>query len=152
SNPEAEVRSILFALAIPLNKIKVVPHSWNLEALINGDVDAMTAYSTDAPYILRRRNMTPEIIRPQDYGVDFYGDTLFTSEDFATRAPEEVEAFRRASIQGWDYALKHQDEIIRYILTLPGVVERGFDAAQLRFEANATRQLIDPIKVGIGHQ
>ena len=37
----------------------------------------------------------------------FYGDTLFASQHFAAEEPGLVEAFRAASIKGWDYALAH---------------------------------------------
>ncbi len=56
------------------------------------------------------------MIKPAEYGVDFYGDTLFTSTELATQNPELVERFRRASIKGWYYALENPKEITDLIV------------------------------------
>ncbi|MFX5480830.1 ABC transporter substrate-binding protein [Acinetobacter baumannii] len=42
-----------------------------------------------------------QIMNPRQYGIDFYGDTLFTSGRLAREKPELVRAFRDATIAGW---------------------------------------------------
>ena len=54
-------------------------------------------------------------VKPIDYGIDFYGDTLFTRRSLARRNPELVEKFRRASLKGWEYAMEHPEEIAEKI-------------------------------------
>ena len=46
----------------------------------------------------------------------FYGDCIFTSESEVKENPQRVEAFRKASLLGWQYALNNQEEIIQLIL------------------------------------
>jgi PAS domain S-box-containing protein len=146
-----EIQAMLQSEGLPLASVKRIPHSWNLDDLLQGRVDALSAYATNEPYTLKRRGAELTILRPIDYGVDFYGDLLFTTRAFAAEHPDRTEAFRRASFQGWEYAMEHPEEIIDYILTLPGVAERGVTRDQLRFEAAQMRELVLPGLVDIGH-
>ncbi len=114
-------------------------------------IDAIIAYSIDRPQLLLKQGIKPYFIRPVDYGIDFYGDLIYTTEEESNNNPERVEAFRKASINGWKYALKNKDELIDYILTLPGVKERGVDREALEFEAKELEKLILPDLVEVGH-
>jgi hypothetical protein len=60
-----------------------------------------------------------------------------------------VQAFRAASIRGWEYALDHTDEIIDLILARYNT--QGLSGAHLEYEANASRELIHPLLVNIGY-
>jgi len=131
--------------------ITIVPHSWCIDDLINGKVDASMDYITNEPNQMQMRGVEPAIIQPRDYGIDFYGDCLFTTEAEIEKHPERVAAFRRASLKGWKYAMSHVDELIKLILTLPGVEERGLTTEHLRYEAEQMQKLILPKLVEIGH-
>jgi PAS domain S-box-containing protein len=131
--------------------IRVVPQTWRLDELIRGEVDAATGYITDAPFRMRLAGVEPYIIRPTDYGIDFYGDTLFTTESELNRHPQRVAAMRRASLKGWSYALSHTEEMVAYIMELPGVRERGITPDMLRYEAAQMQQLIMPRYIEPGH-
>ena len=146
-----EARAMLESEGVDLDRLKPVPHSRNLEDLLEGRVDAMSAYATNEPYLLRLRGAQLNVMRPAAFGVDFYGDLLFTTQAFAASHPATTEAFRRASFQGWEYAMGHSDEMISYILALPGVAARGVTRAHLQFEAAQMWDLVLPGLVDIGH-
>ena len=63
----------------------------------------MSAYITNQPYTYRTKGLAINIINPANYGVDFYGDNLFTSERMLNENAEQVLAFRRASIKGCEF-------------------------------------------------
>jgi PAS domain S-box-containing protein len=145
------LKSLFITEGINLDSIAVEQHSWNNEDLIRGKVDAMSGYSTVEPYQLQQRGVQVSVINPIDYGLDFYGDLIFTSEDYANHHPETVKGFNEASARGWEYALNNKEEIINYILKLPGVKERGLTKEILFFEAEKTAELILPNLIEIGH-
>ncbi|MEC5127213.1 ABC transporter substrate-binding protein [Verrucomicrobiales bacterium BCK34] len=147
----AQLHALLRREGLPKNRINFVPHSWDLGDLISGKVDVMTGYTTAEPFQLQARGFKPNVIRTSDYGVDFYGDTLFTTEAFAGNRRSDVAAMMRATSRGWKYAMQHEDELIDYILTLPGITERGIKRANLEFEAAEMQNLILPELVEIGH-
>lgn len=146
-----QFRAMLINEGIDPGKIKVVPHSWDLNDLIDGNVDAMSAYITVEPARLLARGVEPAILNSATYGVDFYGDTLFTSENEVKEHPERVDAVLRATKKGWAYALQHPEEIADLILTMDGVTQRGITREMLLQEARDMRPLILPSLVEIGH-
>ncbi|BCR04485.1 hypothetical protein DESUT3_15540 [Desulfuromonas versatilis] len=147
----SEILAMLANEGLGPNSLRRVTHSWNLQDLVDGKVDAMVAYLTDQPYRLAKLGVTPSIIRPQSYGVDFYGDILFTSENLLETHPELVAAFRRASLAGWNYALNHPEEIIDLLLSRYHTAKEGYDREFLRQEAEQITNLIIPDLVEIGH-
>jgi len=123
---------------ISLEQFKVIPSTYDINDLIDGKVDVFNAYITNEPYFLESRGIPVSVICPRTYGIDFYGDCLFTSEQELKEHPDQVKAFREASLLGWKYAMAHPEEIIDVILKKYGV-KKSRD--HLRFEADAIRKL-----------
>ncbi len=133
---------------ISLDEIRRVPVSTDVNDLIQGKTDAFFAYSTNEPFILRQRHIESVNITPRSYGIDFYGDSLFSSEMEAATNPEQVIAFTQASFKGWEYAMQHPDEIIDLLLSKYHVKK---SRPHLLFEAAAMRRLILPKLIAVGH-
>ncbi|WP_150046735.1 ABC transporter substrate-binding protein [Methylomonas rhizoryzae] len=86
-------------------------HSQDVHDLIDDRTDGLSAYTPDQPYTLYKAGVDYLELRAINAGIDFYGDTLFTSEDYLSRHPEQVSAFRAASLKGWAYAMQHPEEV-----------------------------------------
>jgi PAS domain S-box-containing protein len=112
------------------------------------NIDVLSAYITNEPYLYESNNIGYNIINPVNYGVDFYGDCIFTSENEIKNNFERVKKFKKASIEGWEYALTHQNEIIEYILS---ELSTKKTKEHLEYEAKKTNDLIMPNLVEIGH-
>jgi diguanylate cyclase (GGDEF)-like protein/PAS domain S-box-containing protein len=126
-----------------------VAHSFDPKDLITGRVDALSAYLTDEPYVLRQAGFPYLALNPSAAGINFYGDTLFTSEARARGSATRVRAFRAAAIQGWTYAMAHPDEIAELILKK---YSTRHTREHLLFEANELKRLMQPELVEIGQQ
>jgi len=124
-----------------------VPPSFNDAALINGEIDVQSMYITDQPFMLKQKGVKFNIINPQNYGFDFYGDILYTSQSEIEKFPGRAERFRRASLKGWEYALAHPEELVR-LLKYQYKSELSLEA--LRYEAQETKKLILPDSVPLG--
>ena len=148
---EIQLRAMLQREGIDMNGVNILPQSWSLDDLIQGRVDAMSAYATVEPRQLINRGVLPSIMRTADFGIDFYGDILFTSQAEVEHQSQRTEAFLRASLKGWNYALNHPAEIAKLILLLPGTVQRGMTRETLLQEAEEMRPFILPDVVDIGH-
>ncbi len=114
---------------------------------IDGKTDVVSAYSTSQPYLLKERGVEVNIINPQNYGIDFYGDNFFTTVKEQQEHPLRVAKMSRATVKGWRYALQHPNEIIELIRHkyAPSLSED-----YLQYEANTTRQMIIPELVELG--
>ena len=104
----AQFQAMLKHEGIPPHTVKQQSHTWNIQDLVEKRVDAITAYSTVEPTQLRQAGVEPAVIRVADYGVDFYGDTLFTTEAMVQKDRARVAAFIRATRKGWEYAMEHR--------------------------------------------
>ena len=133
---------------IDLGQIRQVMHDFSVEPLIRGEVDAISAYVTDEPFTVRQRGFKPIVFSPRSYGIDFYGDGLFTTRKELEERPERVAAFRRASLRGWEYALQHPGEIIDLILDN---YSKRKTRAELEYEAEKTFQLVRSDLVPVGY-
>ena len=92
-----------------------IKHSFNTDDLINDKVDVISAYLSNEPFYFKEKGVKINIINPQNYGIDFYGDLLFTSQQQVNSHPERVEKFRKATLKGWQYALDHPEQLIELI-------------------------------------
>ena len=81
-------------------------------------------------------------------GIDFYGDTLFTSEAQVRKGRARVDAFRRASLRGWQYAMDNPGEIADLIRSR---YSDRHSREHLLFEAEEMRRLMQPQLVEIGY-
>ncbi|HBC08908.1 MAG TPA: hypothetical protein DC046_15205 [Rhodospirillaceae bacterium] len=144
---ETELSAYFAAEGLDINQMNFVDHTFDVEDLKSGRVDAMSIYSTDEPYQYAKEVGPVRLFRPIDGGVDFYGDNLFTTEGLLEKDPKMVQAFRDASLEGWRYAMKHQEEIVDLILTTYGK-RKARD--NLLFEARQSANLIlaDVVPVG----
>ena len=95
---------------------KFVPHTFKNDALLTGYADAMSAYMGNQTYFYKKLGHRLNIINPANYGLDFYGDMLFTSEEYFLKHKAQSLAFKQATIKGWKYALEHPEEAVDLIL------------------------------------
>ncbi|MDP1665043.1 MAG: PAS domain S-box protein, partial [Methylobacter sp.] len=133
---------------IDISRLHVIPSSYEIHDLVDGKADAFNSYLSNEPYFLKQQGVEFTVLNPRNYGVDFYSDILFTTEDELKQHPERVKAFRQASLEGWYYAMDHPQEIIDLLLNKYRVNKsRG----HLNFEADAIRSLIIPDVIDLGH-
>lgn len=144
----AELLAYLKYESIPISEVTILPHTFDIEKLLKGYADVFSAYITDEPFLADEIGLDYFIFNPRASGIDFYGDTLFTTESQIKEHPERVKNFLNASLKGWDYALKNSKEIVDLIYNQ---YSQRHSYEHLEFEAEKTRQLILPDVVEIGY-
>jgi diguanylate cyclase (GGDEF)-like protein len=147
SGDDAPLTAMLADANLGLADYIHVKRSFGTDKLINDEVDVMSAYITNQPYQLKQQGLKLNIINPQSYGFDFYGDILYTSQFEIDNHRGRANRFRRASLKGWQYALDHPEELIQ-LLKHKYNSELSIDA--LRYEAQETRKLILPDVIPLG--
>jgi len=147
--PQAdELLAYLKKEGIPLSRITQVEHSYDPQDLIDGKIEAIAGYSTNQPYYLDRTRFPYQIYTPRSAGIDFYGDNLFTTEQELKEHPERVQAFRAASLRGWEYAVEHPEEMADLILAK---YSQRHTRDYFLFEARQTIALIHPELIEVGY-
>lgn len=144
----AELRLTLLREGINLNNLRITDTSYNPQDLVDRKTDAYDGYITNEPFWLEQQGVPYRIIQPREYGVNFYNDILTTRAALIEQNPAMVEEFVRASLQGWQYALDHVEETVQ-VIHQQYAPNKSLE--HLRFEAQATRKLVMPDIVQIGH-
>ncbi|EKE69222.1 ABC transporter substrate-binding protein [Gallaecimonas xiamenensis] len=145
---DPEIIAMLNKAGISPEQLSRVDTSTDIQDFISGKVDAFNAYLTNEPYQLDKLGLPYLILDPRSLGMDFYSDILFTNQDYLKAHPDQVAAFRRASLRGWAYALDHPQETLDLINQHYSI---GKSQGHMRFELDTARQLIMPDLVSIGH-
>lgn len=146
---DADLQVALLRAGLSAADYTRMPTSFDALSLARFETDVFNAYVTDQLFTLREQGIDGRYILPQLYGVDFYTDILATTEDEIAGHPERVKAFRDASLKGWDYALNHIPEMIDLILLKFNTQQ--LSRAHLEYEANTSREMIQPLLVSIGY-
>jgi diguanylate cyclase (GGDEF)-like protein len=129
-------------------RVQQVPQSFDIRDLIEGRVDGFSVYTTDQVWQLRKSGLRYSLVSPRAGGIDFYGDTLFTTEQRVRAQRERVREFRDASVRGWQYAMEHPEETADLILAK---YSQRLPREHLLFEAAEMARLMQPQLIEIGH-
>lgn len=144
----APITAMLLNTLGGLETIDVQPTTFRHRDLIEGKTDAYASYITDQLFSLRELGAEVNILDPRDYGVDFYGDNLFTTEQEVKENPLRVERLRKATLRGWRYALENPDEMVELIFKKYNPQKQS--RAHLKYQANETVKMIVPEFVELG--
>ncbi|MBS9782676.1 MAG: ABC transporter substrate-binding protein [Arcobacter sp.] len=135
----ASVNSMLMSKGIESKDIKFQEHSFNIEDLINEKTDAMACFLANEPYILDKKGVKYTVHNPSDYGFNFYGGILFTSQKELENNPLRVKKFNEASLKGWKYAFEHIEETANIIFKKYNTQNKSLDS--LVYEGKVLRDL-----------
>ncbi len=146
---DVELKAMFLNEGIALDKLHIVESGRHLDDLVARRIAALNAYVSNEPYALEQLGLPYTLLKPQTYGMDFYGDVLFTHRRLADARPEVVAAFRAASMRGWEYALAHPEETVELILRHYNTQNKS--RAHLAYEARQLHALVNPEIIEIGH-
>ena len=145
----AELDAVLAAEGVDISLVKWVEVGAGEEAqlLSEGKINAYMGFWPASRWRLSELGFSPRFLRPAMYGVDFYGDAIFTTFRLADENPELVRRFVAASLQGWHFHVEHPEEVADRITSelvraLPVEDLRGFNRAMATEISNLTNHPI----------
>ncbi|MFT4906861.1 MAG: signal transduction histidine kinase/CheY-like chemotaxis protein [Oleispira sp.] len=147
---DASLLAMLLINGILEKDYTFIKHNFDNMSLIKGDSDVMSAYLTNQPNVYRSLGHEVVLFDPVNYGIDFYGDLLFTTQQNVENNLARVEAFTQASLKGWQYAVDNTEEIIDLIIS---EYNSKLSKENLMSEAAQTKRLMraDVIPLGTMH-
>ncbi|KQQ47429.1 histidine kinase [Duganella sp. Leaf126] len=145
-----ELKVYLKKSGVRYDSVYQLDHTYQFDDFIAGRVDAMSYYTTQALFALERSRVPFAVRSPRSEGLDFYGDVLFTTESELREHPARAEALRRATLQGWRYAMAHPAEVADLIRAR---YPQRRSREQLMFEAAQMAPLLqqDLVELGYSH-
>ncbi len=98
---EIQFKAMMKKLGLNLSKVKVVPFDPSYETFYRNETDIAATYSIYGLIRMRKKGIKLNLIWPEDYGINFYSDTLVTTDKVISDNPDLVSRFTRASLKGW---------------------------------------------------
>jgi ABC-type nitrate/sulfonate/bicarbonate transport system substrate-binding protein len=104
----AQYEALLQKLNIDRSRIREVRVGSDMTPFFTGKVDVWPGYLFDAPIAAQDRGLAVNIIRPGDYGLQVFGDTLFTTQSYIRWHRGVVQSFVDAVMAGWEGMLSER--------------------------------------------
>ncbi len=116
---EAQFNAMMAQQAIPSDAYAVIPQGFSMDDFLDGKLDVASAMIYNEYYAVVESGVKPAevtVIDYADYGLDFPGDTLFTSKTTAVDKPDLCMRMVRATLKGWEYAIAHPEEAVDIVM------------------------------------
>jgi len=109
-NEELIYRAILKKTAVSNGELTELPVKFDMTPLLTGQIDVWPGYVINEVITAREKGFDVNVIWPSSYGLNFYADTIFTTEKMIKEHPDVVKRFVAATLKGWNYAAAHPEE------------------------------------------
>ena len=142
------LKSMLINEGIEPDDVDILVRYGKVHELLSGDIDATLVFISNEPHTLDAMGVEYTLIHPINYGIDYYGDCLISSESYISNNRQTVDRFLKASLKGWQYALNNIPQTAEMIIRKygPGKI---YDT--LLNEAADIKGIVDNELVEIGH-
>jgi NitT/TauT family transport system substrate-binding protein len=111
SNIVPSLKAMMAKVGVSPDQYTIVDLPSDLDMFASGEVEVWGSFSNGMQITAEQAGYQINKIYPDDYGVHFYSDTLFTSDSIIATQPDLVLSFLRATLKGWTYAVENPGEI-----------------------------------------
>lgn len=105
------LRAMATGLGITPDQYQEVILPSDISEFASGEVPIWGAYLDGLAIAVQEAGYEINFIYPDDYGVHFYGDVIFTTEEMIANNAALVSRFLSATIKGWTYAIENPEEV-----------------------------------------
>lgn len=117
--------------------VNMVPSSPDPSALVSGQIDAYTGYSTNQGVMLTTRGVAIYVINAHDLGLPETAGTIYGREGYLKENRDTVVKFLRASIRGWKWALANPEATTKLMVDKYGAPGLDYQAQLNEIKASA---------------
>ena len=109
------LRAMMARVSITPDQYTIVNLPSELALFASGEVPVWGMYINSSVVEVQRAGYEINVIYPDDYGVHFYADTLFTTDDLIATNPDLVQRFIRATLKGWTYTVENPEAVPAFV-------------------------------------
>lgn len=144
-NEELTYRAMVRSAGLRGERAHEIPVKFDISPFLAGKVDVWPGYVINEVIAAQEKGADVNIIRPSDYNINFYADTIFTRESVIEKNPELVKRFVRATMTGWQYAVEHPDEAAAFGLKHSPQLALGHETSMMRASIPLLRPTQQPL-------
>lgn len=120
--------------------VNMVPSAPDPSALVSGQIDAYSGYSTNQGVMLQTRGVEIFVLNAHDLGMPETAGTIYGREDFLAANRDTVVRFLKGAIAGWNWALANKEQTADLMVTKYGAP--GLDRKAQLTELEASEPFI----------
>ena len=142
----ANLRAMMSRARIRPEQYRLVTLPSDVELFASGAADVWSVYVNNFAVTLEELGHKLNYVYPDDYGVHFYADTLFTTDALVAERPDLIRRFVRASLDGWTIAVEEPSLVGQLTRTYDPKAYPALEARKMR----ATQALVNTGEDRIG--
>jgi NitT/TauT family transport system substrate-binding protein len=128
----------------------LVSQGFSMDSFINDELDVASAMIYNEYHVVLESGISPDeinIIDYANYGLDFPGDVLTTSNKLIEENPDLVTRMVRASLRGWQYAIENPEEAVDIVLKhdQPGILTPEHQVSMMNEITKLVQQTVRPL-------
>jgi NitT/TauT family transport system substrate-binding protein len=103
----------------------------DLSLFASGQAPVWSVYTINFAVTLQQAGYKLNFIYPDDYGIHFYADSIFTSDELLAKNPDLVQRFLRATLKGWTYAVENPAAVGPLVLKYAPGADPALETAKM---------------------
>jgi NitT/TauT family transport system substrate-binding protein len=103
----------------------------DLDLFASGQAQVWNIYLNNFGVDLERAGYELNYVYPDDYGVHFYADTLFTNDTLVANDPDLVLRFVRATLRGWTWAVENPNAVGTVVQHYAPAADAGLESEKM---------------------
>ena len=111
ANVAPTLNAMMANLGISPDQYTIIDAPSDLKMFASGDIPVWGVFRNSIVVAIEDAGYKLNIVYPDDYGVHFYADSIFTTDDLISSDPDLVLRFTRAALRGWTYAIENPEEM-----------------------------------------
>lgn len=132
---DIQLRAMLQQVGVEESTLEfVLIEDYSYNSLTSGAMDVYSGFVQNEPVQAQMDGVAVNLIFPEDYGVRFYANTIFTRDDVIADHANVVERFMRATLRGQRYAVENPDEVSALALQYDETLDLEFQRASMQAE------------------
>jgi NitT/TauT family transport system substrate-binding protein len=125
------LHAMLANVGISLDQYQEVNIGTDLGPFYSGQVQVWNAWLNNEVLVAQSAGYKVNIIYPDDYGIHFYSDTLYATDDYIAANPDLVLRFLRATLKGWTYAIENPNLVAPMVAIFNPNADLRHETAQM---------------------
>lgn len=117
---EYPLYALLDKFQISKDQVDIVRQNWDMKQFTDDEIDVASAMTYNELLSLYDTGKYSKddlnIIDYKDYGIQFPGESIFTSKEYYKSHPDICRKFVEASIKGWKYVINNPDEAAEIVM------------------------------------
>jgi NitT/TauT family transport system substrate-binding protein len=131
TNLAPTLRAMMARVGISPDQYTEVTLASDLALFASGQVPVWGSYLNVFATEVKQAGYKINILYPDDYGVHFFGNSIYTRDDYVAQNPDVVRRFLRATLKGWTFAVENPNAVGEMVVKYKPNADAALEIAEM---------------------